>query len=156
MYSQGSKRWLTVLGCCFVAALALQSLVELVTMTDRHNDFDHAIGVPRIYEGPFDPTRAGIDLDLLPWVLDPVEGWTPEQRQEGAEPCGMWKVLASRYPLWAPATPPNCPDAASAEDQEALGPTMAMNRAGDIILDRETSWELVLEKRGLVARRRDP
>jgi hypothetical protein len=33
---------------------------------------------------------------------------------------------------------------------------MAMNRAGDIILDRETSWELVLEKRGLVARRRDP
>ena len=146
---------MTVVGALLVVALALQSLIELVTMADRPNDFEQPIGVPRLHEGPFDPTRAGIDPAKLPWVIDPVEAWPEPLRDAASRPCGLFTVLARRYPLWMPDQAPDCGAPTPGDDD--LGLLLAMSPEGDLILERHVTWELAIEPlSGLVARRRSP
>ncbi len=161
---------LTILLLVFAA----RSVWEYIELSDRPNTFQAPIGVSALLEGPFESTRSGIDPQRLPWIIDPAEGWSLEQRTKLREPCGLWAVLSQRYPLWKPTQA-----AQTTPDPEALcrsGGAKALKDAGwihgslrkpgvmlhpdleqNLVLERHRQWELVLERRrGLVVRRRQP
>jgi hypothetical protein len=174
MISKAASRSMTIIGVGALVLLVGQSFVEYTLLSDRPNPFDHPIGLPAIHEGPFKSTGTSMQVENLPWILDPSDTWTEPQRAMAEEPCGLWLVLAERYPLWAPSPSPAedpvalCRGHANGE-RKALqdagwidkptfnwGTRRLMNNSGDILLEQQPAWELALERRGLVIRRRSP
>ncbi len=177
MLEASARRWMIRFGAAMLCALVLQSIIEYLVLSERPNDFEHpALGLPRLFEGPFDPTRAGIDPEKLPWIVDPADRWPPALQQAALRPCGLLTVLQARYPLWRPegASPqperacqgnPGAQDRDAALDrdgwrrstEDGLGPVLQLDPAGDLVVERHPAWELAVEpRRGLVARRRSP
>lgn len=137
MYPELAQRWALVLASTVIVGLGVHSAVEFHDRYTRPNPFDHpTLGVPKLLEGPFDPTRAGIPAERLPWTLDPSAQWTAQQRA-GASHAGVRAVAQSRYPLWS--------DVISRAE---------MTADGALVLERQQSLELVVCAQGLVVRQR--
>ncbi len=174
MYPTHIQRWMVGLGLIALVALIAQTLSEVITLDQKPNPFPHAPGLPTIKEDPFDPTRAYVDFNLLPWVMDPASAWPAVLRDKAAQPCGVLSVLQTRYPLWSPQSnkdPSNIcnPQNSHTQHVQALqragwldsappieGPTLILTPEGDLILERSELWEMALTPtQGLLMRRRE-
>ena len=138
MYPEAAQRWALAVAWAVIVGLAAHSAFEFHSLFTRPNPFDHPeVGVPRLLEGPFDPTRGGIDRERLPWVLDPSAAWPAAQRQRALT--DIRAVTLDRYPLWAGVTQ-------GAE----------LSSDGAVVLERREGLELVVSADGLLVRRRGP
>ena len=101
MYTSGRLTLLLALVAVASVALVVPASLDLHTFLTRPHPFiSHGTAMPAIAEPPWSPA-VGLDMNALPWVLDPVEGWTTKEREVAAAPCGRLDLLRERYPVWA-------------------------------------------------------
>lgn len=150
--------------------LAFISLAEYMVLSQRPNPFAQPPQLPPLQEGPFNPTRTGIDVTRLPWVLDPIEQWPDELKERRADPCTLWSALEKRYPLWRPSTAQGSARATCRQGgAEALRANGWLQSKGDatsiitwptddaLVLESARTWQLVITlEDGLLMREKRP
>lgn len=170
MASVQAQRGWVVVSVALIAALMAHSLHEYVTHLSGALPFTHrAVGIGRVEEGDFAPTDEGIPPEGLPWVLDSSAGWSPDERAEAAQPCGLLALCARRYPRWCAApwrdAEPVCArggDVAALEQAGVLDPRSGFGAAlwiapgPRLVLERSQGLELALDAGGLAVRQVAP
>lgn len=160
----------TQIAAAVLALLALVSLVEFLVLSKRPNPFSQPALLPTLQEGPFNPTRAGIDVTRLPWVLDPIEEWPDDLKEHRADPCTVWSALEQRYPLWRPpeargSAKTTCRQGGAealrdggwlhSKDNTTSTITLADDNA--LVLENSQQWQIVITlEDGLLMRARRP
>jgi len=158
MYADRLQHTLVVGSALAIVLLMSHSIYEYVVHLSVTIPYAHReVGVPVFQEGTFARTQSGIPPSGLPWVLDPSSVWTVEERQEAESGCGLLRLCASRYPHWcgaavraqAASCSPGREGPAEAWRPTGQSKTVELAKGPELILERQPTVELVLDRRGL-------